>query len=61
MKDMVIDACRWYIEDDSEDNIKRKVAEEFKTRYIPLLQFFEETGLTRTRKIKWQREKLVRF
>lgn len=52
MKDMVIDACRWYIDDNSEENIKQKIAEDFKNRYIPLLQFFEETGLTRTRKIK---------
>ncbi len=51
MKDMVIDACQWYIEESSEENTKCKVAEEFKNRYVPLLRFFEETGLTRKREV----------
>ena len=51
MKDMVIDACRWYIDESSEDAIKRKVAEEFKNRYIPLLRFFAESGLTRKKNL----------
>lgn len=45
MKDMVIDACKWYIDDDAEDNVKQKAAEEFCSRYKPLLHFFKETGL----------------
>ena len=45
MKDMVIDACKWYVDDSSEEAIKRKVAEDFQQRYQPLLKFFKETGL----------------
>ncbi len=45
MKDMVIDACKWYIDEKSEANIRHKAAEEFKNRYRPLLHFFEEAGL----------------
>ena len=51
MKDMVIDACKWYVDDSSEENVKRKVAEEFSNRYKPLLHFFKETGLVHEDKI----------
>ena len=45
MKDMVIDACKWYVDESSEDSVKKKAAEEFSNRYKPLLHFFKETGL----------------
>lgn len=45
MKDMIIDACKWYVDDSSEESIKRKVVEDFQKRYQPLLNFFKETGL----------------
>lgn len=47
MKDMVIDACKWYIDENAEEKVKLKAAEEFSNRYKPLLHFFEETGLVR--------------
>jgi hypothetical protein len=45
MKDMVIDACKWYVDESSEENVKKRAAEEFSNRYKPLLHFFKETGL----------------
>jgi hypothetical protein len=51
MKDMVIDACKWYVDESSEDAAKRKVAEDFQKRYQPLLTFFKETGLMCKNKI----------
>ena len=51
MKDMVIDACKWYVDDSSEDEAKRKVIENFQKKYQPLLNFFMETGLMCSNKI----------
>ena len=51
MKDMVIDACKWYIDENAEEKVKRKAAEEFSNRYKPLLNFFQETGLVREKSI----------
>ena len=61
MKDMVIDACRWYIDESSEEKIKHKVAEEFKNRYIPLLRFFEEAGLIRQRALSNKEKNWLEF
>ena len=50
MKDMVIDACKWYVDENSEETAKRKVVEDFQNRYKPLLNFFKETGLMSEKK-----------
>ena len=50
MKDMVIDACKWYVDENSEETTKRKVVEDFQNRYKPLLNFFKETGLMNEKK-----------
>lgn len=45
MKDMVIDACKWYVDDGTEDQMKAEVVRAFRNRYTPLLSFFKEVGL----------------
>ena len=49
MKDMVIDACQWYVDDDCADQVKKKAVEEFRNRYTPLLHFLEEAGLVKNK------------
>ena len=51
MKDMIIDACKWYVDDSSEEAAKRKVVEDFQKRYQPLLDFLSEAGLMSSNKI----------
>lgn len=48
MKDMVIDACQWYVDESTEDQLKNEAVRAFRNRYLPLLNFFEEVGLIRS-------------
>lgn len=48
MKDMVIDACQWYVDESTEDQMKAEAVRAFRNRYTPLLNFFKEVGLIRS-------------
>ena len=45
MKDMVIDSCKWYLDEGLPEEQKNELTEKFKRRYEPLLNFFKESGL----------------
>ena len=45
MKEFTIDACKWYIYEEMDDNDKIDAIEKFKLRYEPLLGFLLESNL----------------
>lgn len=56
MKDMIIDSCKWYVDENATEQAKQSIVETFRCKYQPLLRFFDETGLIRSEALRQIRD-----